>query len=70
MSISTLTYCVSDSPDKAAAAKKKRKEENEIIDDLISDIARDEMDHLDPEMIEERQFLDDYLARLGGLQSS
>lgn len=53
----------SDSP-----AARKREEENQIIDDLISDITRDEMEYLDPEMTEERQFLDDYLARLSSLQ--
>lgn len=40
-----------------------------MIDDLLSDISRDEMDHLDPEMTDERQFLDDYVAKLSSLQS-
>jgi hypothetical protein len=57
-----------DTPDKRKKAK-KRQEENEMIDDLLSDISRDEMDHLDPEMTDERQFLDDYVAKLSSLQS-
>ncbi|KAK7498565.1 hypothetical protein BaRGS_00010225 [Batillaria attramentaria] len=56
----------SESPEKVAE-KKKRERENEMLDELVSDITRDENDHLDVEMTEERQFLDDYLARLKSL---
>ncbi|KAK7113138.1 hypothetical protein V1264_012483 [Littorina saxatilis] len=56
----------SDSPDKNAA-KQKRREENEALDELMSDMSRDETDHLDFEMTDEKQFLDDYLARISSL---
>ena len=59
--------CHTESPDKSLAAK-KREEENKVLDELVSDIARDETDHLDFEMVEEKQFLDDYLARLSSLR--
>ncbi|KAL8580117.1 hypothetical protein ACOMHN_061231 [Nucella lapillus] len=49
-------------------AAQRREEENKVLDDLVSDISRDESDHLDFEMTEERQFLEDYLARLSSLQ--
>ena len=62
-----LHSCPTESPEKNLE-KRKRKEENKVLDELVSDISRDETDHLDLEMVEERQFLDDYLARLSSLQ--
>lgn len=55
-----------DSPEKRAE-RMKREQENEMLDELVSDIPRDENDHLDVDMTEERQFLDDYLAKLKSL---
>ncbi|XP_076460084.1 NEDD8 ultimate buster 1-like [Babylonia areolata] len=56
----------SESPDKDLAAR-KREEENQVLDELISDISRDESDHLDFEMTDERQFLEDYLAKMSSV---
>ena len=64
---STEMFLYTDSPEKDSAAR-KREEENQVLDELMSDISRDETDHLDFEMTDEKQFLDDYLARLSSLK--
>lgn len=66
LSDTSISSSGSDSPEKKAE-KRQREQEDKILDELVSDIASDENDHLDMEMTDERQFLDDYLARLKSL---
>ena len=48
--------------------KQKQKEERQIIEKLIDGMSRNIVDHLDMDISEEKQFIDEYLAKLNSLK--